>query len=181
MYISQELKQKNIAEYLLYMWQVEDLIRANGGDIDGIRKTVIDPYPVSDEQKRALEQWYRDLIQMMRDEGVMEKGHLQINKNIIIWLTDLHLRLLRSPKFPYYTAAYYKALPFIVELRAKGADKEEPELETCFEAMYGVLLLRLQKKEVSEATQGAIKVISDLLAILAGYYIKDKKGELELE
>ena len=47
--------------------------------------------------------------------------------------------------------------------------------------MYGVLLLRLQKKEVSEATQGAIKVISDLLAMLAGYYIKDKKGELELE
>lgn len=181
MYISQELKQKNIAEYLLYMWQVEDLIRANGGDIDRIRKTVVDPYPVSDEQKRALEKWYSDLIQMMRDEGVMDKGHLQINKNVIIWLTDLHLRLLRSPKFPYYSAAYYKALPFIVELRAKGADKEEPELETCFEAMYGVLLLRLQKKEVSEATQGAIKVISDLLAMLAGYYIKDKKGELELE
>lgn len=181
MYISQELKQKNIAEYLLYMWQVEDLIRANGGDIDRIRKTVVDSYPVSDEQKRALEQWYSDLIQMMRDEGVMDKGHLQINKNVIIWLTDLHLRLLRSPKFPYYSAAYYKALPFIVELRAKGADKEEPELETCFEAMYGVLLLRLQKKEVSEATQGAIKVISDLLAMLAGYYIKDKKGELELE
>ena len=69
---------------------------------------------MSDEQKRALEQWYSDLIQMMRDEGVMDKGHLQINKNVIIWLTDLHLRLLRSPKFPYYSAAYYKALPFIV-------------------------------------------------------------------
>ena len=181
MKVAQKLKEENIAEYLLYMWQVEDLIRANGGDIDRIRKTVVDPYPVSDEQKRALEQWYSDLIQMMREEGVMEKGHLQINKNVIIWLTDLHLRLLRSPKFPYYSAAYYKALPFIVELRAKGADKGEPELETCFEAMYGVLLLRLQKKEVSEATQGAIKVISDLLAMLAVYYIKDKKGELELE
>ena len=118
---------------------------------------------------------------MMRGEGVTEKGHLQINRNTIVWLTDLHLRLLRSPKFPYYSAAYYKALPFIVELRAKGADKDEPELETCFEAMYGVLLLKLQKKEVSEATRNAIKVISDLLAMLAGYYIKDKKGELELE
>ena len=28
MYISQELRQKSIAEYLLYMWQVEDIIRA---------------------------------------------------------------------------------------------------------------------------------------------------------
>ena len=117
---------------------------------------------------------------MMHDEGVMEKGHIQINKNIIVWLTDLHLQLLRSPKYPYYSAAYYKALPFIVELRAKGADKDVPELETCFDAMYGVLMLKLQKKEISEETQKAIKVISDLLAILADYYIKDKKGELEL-
>ena len=67
-----------------------------------------------------------------------------------------------------------------MELRAKGADKDVPELETCFDAMYGVLMLKLQKKGISEETQKAIKVISDLLAILADYYIKDKKGELEL-
>ena len=180
MYISQQLKQQNIAEYLLYMWQVEDLIRANGFDMKKIQQTIIDPYPVSDEQKKALAQWYEDLINMMHDEQVMEKGHVQINKNVIVWLTDLHLRLLKSPKFPYYSAAYYKALPFIVELRAKGADKEAPELETCFDAMYGVWMLKLQKKEVSEGTQKAMKVIGDLLAILAGYYIKDKQGELEL-
>ena len=181
MYISQQLKQQNIAEYLLYMWQIEDLIRANNFDMTKIRETVIEPYPITPEQKQALAQWYEDLINMMHDEGVMEKGHLQINKNVIVWLTDLHLRLLRSPKFPYYSAAYYKALPFIVELRTKNTDKDMPELETCFEAMYGVMLLRLQKKEVTEATQKALKVIGDLLAMLAGYYTKDKQGELELD
>ena len=97
MYISQQLKQQNIAEYLLYMWQIEDLIRANGFDMEKIRKSVIEPYPIAEEQKKALAVWYEDLINMMHDEEVMEKGHLQINKNIIIWLTDLHLRLLRSP------------------------------------------------------------------------------------
>lgn len=182
MYISQQLKQQNIAEYLLYMWQVEDLIRANRFDMEEIRKNIVEPYPsLSEEQKTALLHWYEDLINMMHDEGVMEKGHVQINKNIIVWLTDLHLRLLQSPKFPYYSAAYYKALPFIVELRAKGADKDVPELETCFDAMYGVLMLKLQKKEISEETQKALKVIGDLLAMLAGYYIKDKQGELDLE
>lgn len=180
MYISQQLKQQNIAEYLLYMWQVEDLIRANGFDMKKIQQTIIDPYPITEEQKKALAQWYQDLINMMHDEGVMEHGHVQINKNVIVWLTDLHLQLLKSPKFPYYSAAYYKALPFIVELRAKGADKDVPELETCFDAMYGVWMLKLQKKEVTEETQKAMKIIGDLLAILAGYYIKDKQGELEL-
>ena len=71
--------------------------------------------------------------------------------------------------------------PFIVELRAKGGDKDVPELETCFDAMYGVLMLKLQKKEISEETMKAVKAISDLLAMLAGYYIKDKEGDLELD
>ncbi len=182
MYISQQLKKQNITEYLLYMWQVEDLLRAYHFDMQQIKSNIIDPYPsLTDEQKRELTQWYEDLINMMRDEGVMQKGHVQINKNVIVWLTDLHLRLLKSPKYPYYAAAYYKALPLIVELRAKGADRDVSELETCFDALYGVLMLRLQKKEVSEDTQKAIKVISDLLAILAGYYIKDKAGELDLD
>ena len=179
MFISRQLKQKNIAEYLIYMWQVEDMIRANGCDIENIRKNIVDVYPLTEEQKAELTQWYTDLIEMMRREGVTEKGHLQINRNIITWLTDLHLQLMRSPKFPYYHAAYYKALPYIVELRAKGANKEEPELETCFEALYGILLLKLQKKEISEETRKAQEAVSALLAMLSNYYTEDKKGELE--
>lgn len=182
MYISQQLKKKNIAEYLLYMWQVEDILRASNFDMEVVKKNIIEPYPaLSDEQKQELAQWYEDFINMMHDEHVMWKGHVQINKNIIVWLTDLHLRLLHSPKYPYYSAAYYKALPFIVELRAKGADKDVPELETCFDAMYGVLMLKLQKRPVGEETQKAIKVIGDLLAMLSDYYEKDKSGELELD
>ena len=30
MYIAQEIRKKSIAEYVLYMWQIEDLIRAYG-------------------------------------------------------------------------------------------------------------------------------------------------------
>ena len=179
MIISKQLKENNIAEYLIYMWQVEDMIRANGCDIEKIKKNIVEAYPLTEEQKVELTQWYIDLIEMMRRENVMEKDHLQINKNIITWLTDLHLQLLRSSKFPYYSAAYYKALPYIVELRAKGANKEEPELETCFEALYGILLLKLQKKEISEETKKAQQAISGLLAMLSNYYIEDKKGELE--
>lgn len=180
MYISRQLKEQNIAEYLLYMWQVEDLIRAYSCDAEQLREQVVEPLTLSVEQKSELAQWYVDLIEMMRREDVMQQGHLQINRNVITWLTDLHLQLMRSSKFPYYNAAYYKALPYIVELRAKGARRDEPELETCFEALYGILLLRLQKKEISEETRKAQEAISALLAMLSNYYVEDKKGELEL-
>ena len=113
MFVSKQLKEKNIAEYLIYMWQIEDLIRANGCDIEKIKTTIIDPYPLTEEQRAELTRWYMDLIEMMRREEVMEKGHLQINRNIIIWLTDLHLQLLRSPKFPYYNRPITRRCPIL--------------------------------------------------------------------
>lgn len=179
MYISQQLKQKNIAEYLIYMWQVEDLIRANHCQIEEINERIISVYPLNEDKKQELLRWYEDLIEMMRREGVMQKGHLQINRNVITWLTDLHQQLLQSPKFPFYGAAYYKALPFIVELRAKGASKDEPEIETCFEALYGIFLLKLSKKEISDETQKAQEAITAMLSMLSGYYAEDKNGTLE--
>ena len=179
MKIAQQLKEKNIAEYLIYMWQVEDMIRANHCDIDRVEQNMISRYP--EEDRPALHEWYDNLINMMREENAVDKGHLQINKNVILNLTELHNALLASPKFPFYNAAYFKALPYIVELRSKNGQKEEPELETCFEALYGVMLLRLQKKEVSAETTKAIEAISGFLSLLANYYDKDKKGELKLE
>lgn len=179
MQISQQLKEKNIAEYLIYMWQVEDIIRANDCDLDCLEQNIISRYP--EEDRLVLREWYGNLVTMMREEDVREKGHLQINRNVIINLTDLHSALLASPKFPFYSAAYFKALPFIVELRSKSGKKEEPELETCFEALYGVMLLRLQKKEISPETTKAIEAISGFLSLLANYYDKERRGELELE
>ena len=111
MYASAKLKSENIVGYLLYMWQVEDIIRANSLDIDKINDTYISRFDLSDEQRMSMRQWYIDLIEMMRSEDVVQSGHLQINKNIIILLTDLHTELLKSPKHPFYSAAYYKVLP----------------------------------------------------------------------
>ena len=44
MIIARQKRKENIAEYLLYMWQVEDLIRANKFDMDSINRTVFAHY-----------------------------------------------------------------------------------------------------------------------------------------
>lgn len=175
-------KKENIAEYLLYMWQIEDLIRANDLDIDKIQKNIIDQYKdLSESQKKEMRDWYESLIDMMRREDVKEHGHLQINKNVIIALTDLNNRLLRNSKYASYSAQYYHTLPIIVELRAKAGDNKSGEIETCFNALYGILLLRLQGKEISEETLQATSQISKFLAVLSMYYKKDYNNELELD
>lgn len=181
MIIAKQKRKENICEYLLYMWQVEDLIRANHFDMDEIREKVISRYDQPDEVKEEIACWYEELIDMMRSEGVKESGHIQLNKNVIITLTDLHLRLLKSPKEMVYGAAYYKTLPYIVQLRAKSGGNDVPELETCFTAVYGYLMLRMQGKEVSAETMEGLKQISSFLALLADKYRADMNGELELE
>jgi len=181
MIVANKKRKENIAEYLLYMWQVEDLIRASNFDMNIIRKQVVDRYDQPDDVKEEIARWYEELIHMMLTEGVKEEGHIQLNKNVIIELTDLHARLMHSPKEMLYGAAYYKTLPYIVELRSKTPGKEVPELETCFSAVYGYILLRMQQKPVSDETLDAMKQISSFLAILSEKYKQEKAGELELE
>ena len=178
MIIASQKRKENIAEYLLYMWQIEDLIRANGLDIEQIKKTVINNYPADESQLSAMAEWYESLIDMMRREEVTEKGHLQMNRNIVGDLAQLHLRILADPKFDEYRKEFYATLPFIVELRAKAGEERAGEIETCFNALYGMLLLRLQHKEISDETAKALAQISRFIALLARYYHLDEEDRL---
>lgn len=180
MFISQKLRQENIAEYLLYMWQVEDIIRAYDCYLPAIRREYISKYDCSDEDREDLIDWYGNLIRMMTQEGCREAGHLQINNVVLQNLVELHQQLLASPKFPFYSSEYYKVLPFIVELRNKGA-KNVGEIETCFNALYGTILLRLRKQEISEDTLRAVKEITTFIGMLSDYYKKDKEEGIEFE
>ena len=181
MFVSQELRKSNIAEYLLYMWQVENIIRAFDCSLSRIRKEYIERFEYDEEQKEELTDWYGNLIRMMNQEGCRETGHLQINKVVMQQLQELHAQLLTPPKFPFYNAEYYKVLPYIVELRNRGANKEENEVETCFNSLYGVMMLRLQKKEITPSTEHAIKEITTFIGMLSDYYKKDKEEGLKFE
>lgn len=180
MFIAQELRKKSIAEYLLYMWQIEDLIRAYGCSLSRIKAEYISQFNYSDEQKEDMIDWYADLIRMLNQEGKRESGHLQINEVTLMAMNDLHNQLLQSTKFPFYTSEYYKVLPFIVELRNRG-DKDVNEIETCLNALYGTMMLRLQNKKISPDTEHAIKEISIFLGMLSDYYIKDKNEGLKFD
>ena len=184
MIIADRLRQTNRGEYILYMWQLEDLIRSYGCSFEELEKHYLKGFQLDEERMKEVRRWYSDLCRMMTEEGLRERGHLQINKNALAELEELHQRLLASDKFPYYRGMYYKALPYIVELRAKQeqGDKSQEntsELETCFNALYGTLLLRLQHKEVSPETQQAIKDISTFIGQLSDYYFKDKQEPIE--
>lgn len=187
MLIAQQKRHENIAEYLLYMWQVEDLIRVCQLDDQRIEQLLVARFAsVANADTTAIRQWYLQLRDMMLNEGKREQGHLQINQNILIDLTDLHQHLLRSAQDAIYTSCYYSTLPYIVELRSKqSSDNDDSlrlgELETCFTALYGLMLLHMQHQEVSQETQVAMNQISKFLGLLSIKYKEWKSGELKFD
>lgn len=52
MYIAEQLKKKSVAEYLLYMWQVEDTLRAFGLDADRMAAEYIPQFGLDKEKSR---------------------------------------------------------------------------------------------------------------------------------
>jgi len=178
MFIASEKRKENIAEYLLYMWQVEDILRGAGLDMERIREQVIAPARLDADKSRQLAEWYESLIDMMRREGVEQSGHLQINRNVLSQLAALHDRLLRDPRFGEYIKRFYAALPHIVELRGKAGNSPKGEIETCFDALYGTLMLRLQGKAITQATAEAMSRISGFIALLSHYFKLDEQDKL---
>lgn len=181
MFIAHKLKRENICEYLLYMWQIEDLIRALNLDIELINQRIISTFPVKDEtERKSLYEWYESLIEMMRMEDVQKSGHIQLNKNTIIELNDFHELILKSGQAPAYNAKFFHVLPFINQLRTKG-EIGISDIELCFNFMYGIMALRLKKSIISAETEQTQQEISKFLVLLAKNYNSYKNGELDLE
>lgn len=176
MHIASAKRKENIAEYLLYMWQVEDMIRALGLDIDRIDQALIQPTNLTDDEKKDVRQWYESLIDMMRRENITEAGHLQMNRNTLGALVDLHRQLLADPKEQDYQALFNKVLPYIVELRSRAGSNPPGELEALFTALYGTLLMRLKGQQPGADTQAAMGDIAKLVATLAARFHKEENN-----
>lgn len=179
MLIARQKKKENIAEYVIYMYQIEDLMRACKLDIDIVRKNIISQFSQPDDVMAEINYWYDNIIALMKNQKIEQSGHLQEVVNVVADLNDLHLQLLRSPLHPDYKVAYQEAAPVIGQSLAVTKKDGASEIEICFEMLYMILLLKLQKKEISNDTQYGIGKISKMLAILSGKYIKYEADEID--
>lgn len=176
MIIARAKKKSNIAEYILYMWQVEDMLRAFDLDMQKVKEQVIDRFQVDEATAKEMYDWYDNLAEMMRKEKIEGQGHLQVVKNNVNELVEIHFFLLQNDM--RYRQLVTMATGNLVELRAKsGAGEEVSDVELALNGLYGHLLLRLQKKEIHPQTQSAMESFSRMLAYLAVKYKEQEERE----
>ena len=144
-------KKDNIAEYILQTWQMEDLVRA-----------------FKDDEALEMNTYLHDLKNMMRSEGVMEHGHVQIAEIAVQEMDELHHQLYDEEAT--YRAAWLQLMPSINILKAKTDRPTQSDMEMCLTFLYEIMLLRLQKKPISSETTAVQERISRLLSVLAATY-----------
>ncbi len=177
MLIAREKYNTNIIEYLLYMWQVEDLLRAKQLDPVRIEREIVAGFHRPADEMQKISEWYRSLAERMVQEELQRQGHLASLNRVVEELNDLHLNLLNDFHDEKYAELYGWAKEPIKALKQKIGKPGMLEIETCMQGLYGLLLMRLQKREVSTETLESLSTFSHLLAHLnVRYFALCRKG-----
>ena len=174
MLIAEQKRKENIAEYLIYMYQVEDLIRANQLDLDRIEQTLINQFKVDYEVKREMREWYRALITMMKEEGKEKKGHLNILNNIVDQLDEMHREFLKQGYDTSYKNLNDKAKGHIEALRMRSGHSHDNDIQVALNGLYGLLLLKIKKTRITPETEKAFDAIKELVAELNMRYMEGR-------
>jgi hypothetical protein len=173
--IAAQKREENIVEYVLYVWQMEDLLRGAGFESEKLRDFLA---PGMESNALELEmRWLAELGNRMRQQDVMQKGHIREVEEALAELVYLHRTLLGVIKDEAYARQYKLCEPGILDLMERSMGSARNEVEACLTGVYGLLMLRLQKQSVSEATQQTLQSISKLLAMLASHYRQMRYGE----
>jgi len=179
MLVAQEKRKTNIAEYILYMWQVEDLLRACSFNPELIEKHLVSRFNADEKTSKAIAAWYNNLSLMMEKEHLCEKGHLQVIVNLVNDLNEFHIKLVETQKDESYLQLYRKTHPAIAEFIQKSGGAVQNEVEACLNALYVVLLLKLKNAEISPLTQHTVEGFGRMIGHLSARYIQFENDDFE--
>ena len=178
--IAHKKRHENIAEYILYLWQLEDFMRALQFSPEAIYGQLVAPRKdLTEQQKADFLVWYMDLVNLLQEEGKQEQGHLNHTLHLINDLHDLHLQLLKLPIGEHYRGVVARLTPELPRLRALVGDKPMSDTELCFRALYAAMLYHI-KGEKKAAIDDVLQCVSPVIAELAAIHGKVERGEIDL-
>jgi hypothetical protein len=178
--IAEAKRKENIIEYLLYLWQMEDLLRSVDLDTEELNRSLLAGIEEDAVRQKNLA-WFVLLAHDLKSNKAEVSGHSSGTYDIIAELTVLQHTLLTVIGDEHFKALYAKTTPLLNEFRAKSDKLPKSDVETALTAMYGCLTLRLAGKQISPETEAAFKVFGAYLKHLAKSYRDMKSGQLPLQ
>lgn len=180
MLVAKEKVKSNVGEYIIYMFQIEDLIRACKFEKECIANNLVAQYKVEEPMRKEIENWYLGLAELMEEEKVKESGHLNFLKNKIDEINEFHLFLLQSKDHDDYKKQYKDTELALQEFAAKQKEKINNVVSLLANAIYSYYLLKLKKHNVSKETTEAVGHFSQLLNALSKKFNEYETGKLKV-
>lgn len=174
MLIAEQKRKESISEYIIFMYQTEDLIRAYNFDLEEIYKYVIQHFPVEENMKTRIKAWYRKTANQMKKESIKESGHLQELNDLAIELSSFNLELLKSDQT--YRRIFDQAKLHINRNSALSNGQFTNPIQICLNGVYGLLILRLNGKPVDDQIKQGAQAFGDVLSYLSFKYQKRNNG-----
>lgn len=166
MNLAESKKRNNISEYIIHMYQTEDLIRIYDFDMEKVDEYVIKHIPMED--KEPLKKWYREVASKMKKEGIEEKGHLDEVQDIVSELITIKKELLEIDD--NFKKIYKESKPHIDESLKYAQGQIESEVQACLNGVYGLLLLRMNGRSVDDSIMTSVNAFGDVLSYLSYKY-----------
>lgn len=181
MHIARKKIKTHIGEYFLYMFQIEDLLRACQFNPKLVDEQIVAKYNLEPIAKNELKQWYLGLADLMQEEKIEQKGHLRSLQNKIDEVNEFHLYCLTQPDDEIYLSCFNEVKPILDELRTKQISESENQVLRALNAIYGLVLLKMKKQPVSDATQEAIVKLVAWINILSSKFREYEAGDIQLD
>jgi flagellin-specific chaperone FliS len=182
MFVARKKRKENVIEYIIYMFQIQDVIRAYGLSKGSIESNLLTEYKVSSEEDLLeLKEWYFGIIDQLVRENKQDNGILQTVQNIINDVNELHLWLINSPDYKNYRQLFEKVQPYLLEYKVKLKGKSSNDIELAIDLMYNYVLLKMKRHQISEETQLAVQEVSNFLNKLARFYVQYENGEIQID
>ena len=151
-----KLNPENLIDRIIALWQTEDILRANQFNVKGLSEK-------RPELGKIELEWLQQKADEMRDEGILESGHL---KEANMWLVSFENAEKEIDTNQYET---------LRETLSKhpNFNKHSSHIQTGFEILYGYYLKRIEGTEFSKSIEVLARAIGEYLNELS-LNIKDE-------
>ena len=161
MTVAAQKKRSHIVDYLLFTWQMEDLVRAAQ-----FQPRLLEEWAENQANSEGTDpveesKWLLALAEDMRRSGAEEKGHAGSVKDAMAELAHLHELLLGTLNDARYREAFNEAEPYLKDLGEKSPNEVHPVEQLALALAQCSALTHLDWASIkSETTLGRWTIIS---------------------
>lgn len=164
----EQTRISNVTEYLIHIYQAEELLREYNFDLGKLANEHL-------EGKEKEQAWYADLAATMESDGVKDSGHIASANAVAKELSEIHFHLLKSDRT--YRGHFDQAkLHINRHMAAHGGDLQNP-IQMCLDGIFLFKHARANQQSVDEQALESMQAFNVLCSYLGYRYKAKHEGE----